>query len=84
MIKMKSESIKIFTGTIDCKFGRIEFSKMLEEWENEEDKEYDQSLLRLAKLIDETANLIQIMKLEELDESDKYQDLFKKLNPHGR
>ncbi|MDH5463050.1 MAG: hypothetical protein OEY17_00550 [Nitrosopumilus sp.] len=82
---MKPESIKILTGEIDYKLGRIEFFKTrLEEWENKEDKEYDQSLRRLAKLIDETANLIQIMRLEELDEFDKYQEIFKKLNTHDK
>jgi len=82
---MKSESIKILIGEIDYKLDRIEFFKTrLEEWENTEDKEYDQSLRRLAKLIDEATNLIQIMKLEELDEFDKYQEIFKKLNTTDR
>jgi len=30
-------------------------------------------------LVDETTNLLQIMKLEELDEFNKYQEIFKKL-----
>lgn len=78
---MKPESIKILTGETDYKLGRIEFFKeRLEEWENKEEKEYDQSLRRLNKLIDEAVNLIQIMKLEELSEFAKYEGIFKKFS----
>lgn len=82
---MKPESIKILLGEIDYKVGRIEFFKArLEEWEDKEDKEYDQSLRRLAKLIDEAANLIEIMRLEDLDEFGKYHEILKRLKTHGR
>ncbi len=78
---MKPESVKILIGEIDYKLGRIEFFKeRLEEWENKEDKEYDQSLRRLGKLIEEAVNLIQIMKLEGLSEFSKYDGILKKLS----
>jgi len=78
---MKLESIKILVGEIDYKLGRIEFFKeRLEKWENKEDKEYEQSLRRLAKLVDETTNLLQIMKIEELDNFKEYEGLLKKLD----
>jgi len=77
---MKLESIKILVAEIDYKLGRIEyFKKLLEEWENKKDKEYDQSLRRLAKLVDETTNLLQIMKIEELDNFKEYEEITKKL-----
>lgn len=77
---MKLESIKILIGEIDYKLGRIEFFKeRLEKWENKEDKEYDQSQRRLAKLIDETTNLLKIMELEELDNFKEYEEISKKL-----
>jgi len=77
---MELESIKILVGEIDYKLGRIEFfKKRLEEWDNKEDKEYEQSQRRLAKLIDETTNLLQIMKLEELDDYKEYEEIVKKL-----
>ena len=77
---MKLESIKILVNEIDYKLGRIDFfKKQLEEWENKEDGGYEKSQRRLAKLIDETTNLLQIMKLEELDNFNKYQEIFKKL-----
>lgn len=77
---MKLESIKILVNEIDYKLGRIDFfKKQLEEWENKEDEGYEKSQRRLAKLIDETTNLLQIMKLEELDNFNKYQEIFKKL-----
>jgi tRNA(Ile)-lysidine synthase TilS/MesJ len=77
---MKLESIKILIGEIDYKLGRIEFFKeRLEKWENKEDKEYEQSLRRLAKLVDETTNLLQIMKIEEIDNFKEYEGLLKKL-----
>ncbi len=77
---MKSESIKILIGEIDYKLGRVDYFKThLEEWKNKEDEDYEKSQRRLAKLIDEATNLLQIMKLEELDEFNKYQEIFKKL-----
>lgn len=82
---MKPESIKILIGEIDYKLGRIEFFKArLEEWENKEDREYDQSLRRLAKLVDEAVNLIEIMRLEDLDEFGRYQETLKRLTTNGR
>lgn len=81
---MKLESIKILAGEIDYKLGRIEFFKeRLEKWENKEDKEYEQSQRRLAKLIDETTNLLQIMKLEELDNFKEYEEIAKKLEKNS-
>jgi tRNA(Ile)-lysidine synthase TilS/MesJ len=80
---MKLESIKILVGEIDYKLGRIEFFKeRLEKWENKEEREYEQSQRRLAKLIDETTNLLQIMKLEELDNFKEYEEIVKKLDEH--
>jgi len=80
---MKLESIKILVSEIDYKLGRIEFFKeRLEEWENKEEREYEQSQRRLAKLIDETTNLLQIMKLEELDNFKEYEEIAKKLDGH--
>jgi tRNA(Ile)-lysidine synthase TilS/MesJ len=77
---MKLESIKILVGEIDYKLGRIEFFKeRLEKWENKEEREYEQSQRRLAKLIDETTNLLQIMKLEELNNFKEYEEIAKKL-----
>jgi len=77
---MKSESIKILISEIDYKLGRVDYFKThLEEWENKEEEDYKKSQRRLAKLVDETTNLLQIMKLEELDEFNKYQEIFKKL-----
>ena len=77
---MKLESIKILVSEIDYKLGRIEFFKeRLEKWENKEDKEYEQSLRRLNKLVDEASNLLQIMKLEELDNFKEYEEIAKKL-----
>ena len=77
---MKSESIKILIGEIDYKLGRIDYFKThLEECGNKKDEGYKKSQRRLAKLIDETVNLLQIMKLEGLDEFNKYQEIFKKL-----
>ena len=68
---------------IDYKLGRIEFFKVrLEKWENKEEREYEQSQRRLAKLIDETTNLLQIMKLEELDNFKEYEEIAKKLDNH--
>jgi hypothetical protein len=77
---MKSESIKILLGEIDYKLGRIDyFNAHLEEWKNKKDEGYEKSQRRLAKLIDEAVNLLQIMKLEEPDEFTKYQKISKKL-----
>jgi len=80
---MKLESVKILVSEIDYKLGRIEFFKeRLEKWENKEEREYEQSQRRLAKLIDETTNLLQIMKLEELDNFKEYEEIAKKLDEH--
>jgi len=80
---MKLESIKILVSEIDYKLGRIEFFKeRLEKWENKEEREYEQSQRRLAKLIDETTNLLQIMKLEELDNFKEYEGIAKNLDEH--
>ena len=77
---MKSESIEILIGEINYKLGRIDYFKThLEEWKNKEEEDYKKSQRRLAKLIDETTSLLQIMKLEELDEFKDYQEVFKKL-----
>ena len=77
---MKSESIKILTGEIDYKLGRIDhFKTQLKDWKNKDDEGYEKSQKRLAKLIEEATNLLQIMKLEELDEFKKYEDVFKNL-----
>ena len=77
---MRSESIEILIGEIDYKLGRIDYFKThLEEWENKEEEDYKKSQRRLAKLIDETNNLLRIMKLEELDEFKDYQEVFEKL-----
>ena len=77
---MKLESIKILIGEIDYKLERIDFFKtQLEEWKNKEDGGYKKSQKRLVKLIDEATNLLQIMKLEELEEFKKYEDVFKNL-----
>ena len=81
---MKLESIKILVDEIDYKLGRIDhFKKLLEELENKEDEGYKNSLRRLAKLVDEATNLLQIMKLEELDDFEKYQDVLKKLEENS-
>jgi hypothetical protein len=77
---MKPESITILKGEIDYKIGRIDFFKeRLDQWENKEEKEYDQSVRRLAKLKDEVVNLLKIMKLEEAAEFDEYKEIFQKL-----
>jgi len=77
---MKLESIKILVSEIDYKLGRIDFFKeRLEKWENKEDKEYEQSLKRLNKLVDEADNLLQIKKIEELDNFKEYEDMLNKL-----
>jgi len=77
---MKSESVKILIGEIDYKLGRIDFfKKRLDEWENKQEKEYDQSQRRLVKLREEVVNLLKIMKLEEIDEFKKYEQTLEKL-----
>ena len=77
---MKLESIKILVNEIDYKLGRIDFfKKQLEEWENKEEEGYGKSQRRLAKLMDETTNLLEIMRLEELDNFEKYQEIVKNL-----
>ena len=81
---MKLESIKILIGEIDYKLERIDFFKtQLEEWKNKEDEGIKKSQKRLAKLIDEATNLLQIMELEELEEFKKYEDVFKNLEEHA-
>ena len=76
---MKLESIKILVSEIDYKLDRIEFFKeRLGNWENKEDKEYEQSLRRLNKLVDEAANLLQIMEIEELDNFKEYEKILTK------
>ena len=81
---MKPESIGILKGEIDYKLGRIDFFKeRLDQWENKEDKEYDQSVRRLAKLKDEVVNLLQIMKLEEAAEFNGYKEIFLKLEDNA-
>jgi tRNA(Ile)-lysidine synthase TilS/MesJ len=77
---VKSESIKILIGEIDYKLGRVDYFKThLKEWENKEEEDYKKSQRRLAKLIDETKNLLQIMKLEELDKFKEYQEIYENL-----
>ena len=77
---MESESIKILTGEIDYKLGRIDhFKTQLKDWKNRDDEGYEKSQKRLAKLLEEATNLLQIMKLEELEEFKKYEDVFKNL-----
>ena len=77
---MKSKSIEILIGEINYKLGRIDYFKThLEEWKNKEEEDYKKSQRRLAKLIDETTSLLQIMKVEELDEFKDYQEMFEKL-----
>jgi hypothetical protein len=77
---MKPESIGILKGEIDYKLGRIDFFKeRLDQWENKEEREYDQSVRRLVKLKDEVVNLLQVMKLEEVKEFNEYQEIFQKL-----
>ena len=77
---MHSESIGILKSEIDYKIGRIGFFKeRLDHWEDKEDKEYDQSMRRLAKLQEEVVNLLQVMKLEGVVEFNEYQDIFQKI-----
>ena len=81
---MKAESIKILTGEIDFKLGRIKYFKTsLKEWKNKDDyANYERSQKRLAKLMEETSNLLQIMKLEGLNGLEKYEEIFKNLEEH--
>lgn len=77
---MKSKSIKILISEIDYKLGRIDHFKIqLKDWKHKDDEGYEKSQKRLVKLMDEVTNLLQIMKLEELDEFKKYEDVFKNL-----
>ena len=81
---MKSESIDILKSEIDYKLGRIEFFKeRLGLLENKEDREYDQSVRRLAKLKEEVRNLLQIMKFEEVVEFNEYKEIFEKLKANA-
>ncbi len=78
---MKPESLKILVSEINYKLGRIDhFKTMLEKSENKQDDNYLKSQKRLAKLVEEATNLLQIMKLEELDNFNEYKEIFKKLN----
>ena len=81
---MKSESIDILKSEIDYKLGRIEFFKeRLGLLENKEDREYDQSVRRLAKLKEEVRNLLQIMEFEQVVEFNEYKEIFEKLNDNA-
>ena len=81
---MKPESIGILKNEIDYKIGRIDFfNERLEQWENKEEREYDQSVRRLAKLKEEVENLLQIMKLEEIAEFDEYKGIFEELEDNA-
>ena len=81
---MKPESIGILKNEIDYKIGRIDFfNERLEQWENKEEREYDQSVRRLAKLKEEVENLLQIMKLEEIAEFDEYKGIFEELKDNA-
>jgi len=77
---MKSESLKILVGEINFKLGRINyFNKRLMEWEKQKDDLYDRIQRRLAKLVDETLNLLQIMSLEEPEKFKEWESTFEKL-----
>ena len=78
---MKPESLKILVDEINYKLGRIDFfNKELQEWEKQKDDLYDRAQRRLAKLIDEASNLLQIMNLEEPEKFKKeWESIFEKL-----
>jgi len=77
---MKLESIKILVYEIDYKLDRIKhFKEILEKLENKEEPDYEKSQKRLAKLVEEATNLLQIMKLEELDNFREYEGILEKL-----
>jgi hypothetical protein len=77
---MKPESLKILVGEINYKRGRINFfNKELREWTKHKDELYGRMQRRLAKLIDETLNLLQIMNLEEPGKFKEWESTFEKL-----
>ncbi|KRO27386.1 MAG: hypothetical protein ABR53_04335 [Nitrosopumilus sp. BACL13 MAG-121220-bin23] len=78
---MKPESLKILVGEINYKLGRIDFfNKELKEWKKQKDDLYGRAQRRLAKLIDETLNLLQIMNLEEHEKfKEEWESTFEKL-----
>jgi len=77
---MKHESLKILEGEINYKLGRIDFfNKELREWKKQKDDLYDRAQRRLAKLIDETLNLLQIMNLEEPKKFKEWKSIFETL-----
>ena len=77
---MKHESLKILEGEINYKLGRIDFfNKELQEWKKQKDDLYDRAQRRLAKLIDETLNLLQIMNLEEPKKFKEWKSIFETL-----
>ena len=78
---MKPESLKILVGEINYKLGRIDFfNKELKEWKKQKDHLYGRAQRRLAKLIDETLNLLQIMNLEEHEKfKEEWESTFEKL-----
>ena len=80
MVTMKPESLKILEGEINYKLGRIDFfNKELREWKKQKDDLYDRAQRRLAKLIDETLNLLQIMNLEEPEKFKEWESIFETL-----
>jgi|GEM_PF-2633626 len=83
---MKPESLKILVGEINYKLGRIDFfNKELNEWKKQKDDLYDRAQRRLAKLIDETLNLLQIMNLEEPEKfKEELESTFEKLQKVGK
>ena len=83
---MKSESLKILAGEINYKLDRIDFfNNELKEWKKQKDDLYDRAQRRLAKLIDETLNLLQIMKLEEPEKfKEEWELIFGKLQKEGK
>jgi len=78
---MKPESLKILVDEINYKLGRIDFfNKELQEWKKQKDDLYDRAQRRLAKLIDEASNLLQIMNLEEPEKfKEEWESIFEKL-----
>jgi len=83
---MKPESLKILVGEINFKLGRINFfNKELKEWKKQNDDLYDRMQRRLAKLIDEALNLLQIMNLEEPEKfKEVWKSTFEKLQKEGK
>ena len=77
---MKPESLKILEGEINYKLGRIDFfNKELQEWKKQKDDLFDRAQRRLAKLIDETLNLLKIINLEEPEKFKEWEPIFEKL-----